>query len=130
MNLTIIKSICISCLALLIFFYQPKIYGLSYEWVPVPKSEFGEQVWDKRSVLKNKDGSIRVLSKFIPKSTSNIAQDILYKMDINCAEKSFRDVAVGANEFNEFENKDSTWKEPNGDILILGVIKEVCDVVK
>ena len=47
-------------------------------------------------------------------------------MDINCSEKSFRDVAVGAKEFNEFKNKDSKWKDPNGDKLILGVIDQVC----
>ena len=77
-------------------------------------------------VHKNQDKSIRVLSKFIPKNSSEITQDILYTMDINCSEDSFRDVAVGAKEFNEFKNKDSEWKDPNGDKLIIGVIDQVC----
>ena len=47
-------------------------------------------------------------------------------MDVNCAEKSFRDIAVGTKEFNEFKNQDSEWKDPNGDTLILGVINQVC----
>ena len=47
-------------------------------------------------------------------------------MDINCSKKSFRDIALGAKEFNEFKNKDSKWKDPNGDKLILGVIDQVC----
>ena len=47
-------------------------------------------------------------------------------MEINCSEKAFRDVAVGVNEFNEFENNDSEWKDPNGDKLILGVIDQGC----
>ena len=47
-------------------------------------------------------------------------------MDVNCSNKSFRDVAVGAKEFDEFENKDKEWKDPNGDKLILGVIDKVC----
>ena len=47
-------------------------------------------------------------------------------MDVNCSEQTFRDIAVGANEFNEFENKDSEWKDPNGDNLILDVIDQVC----
>ena len=126
MNLKTIKNICLSYLTLLIIFYPPKIYALSHKWIAVPKSHFGEQLWDKNSIVKNHDGSIRVFSKFIPRNTTDITQDILYTMDINCWEKSFRDVALGANEFNEFENKDSTWKYPNGDKLILGVIDQVC----
>ena len=121
-----IKSICLNYLALLIIFCPSKIDALSHEWIAVPKSQYGEQLWDQHSVQKNLDGFTRVLSKFIPKSTTNITQDILYTMDINCSEKSFRDIAVGANEFNEFENKDLEWKDPNGDKLILGVIDQVC----
>ena len=126
MNLETIKSVCLSCFALVIIFYPLKIDALSHEWVAVPKSQYGDQLWDKNSVQKNKDGSIRVFSKFIPKSTTDITQDILYTMDVNCLENSFRDVAVGAKEFNEFKNNDSEWKDPNGDKLILGVIKQVC----
>ena len=126
MSLKAIKSICLSCLALLLIFYPPRIDALSHEWVAVQKSQFGEQLWDKNSIQKNQDGSLRVFSKFIPKSTTDITQDILYTMDVNCAENSFRDVAVGAKEFNEFKNKDSAWKDPNGDKLILGVIDQVC----
>ena len=122
-----IKNICLSLLALLIIFTPLKIINaLSPNWVNVPESTYGKQFWDKNSVQKNKDGSIRVLSKFIPTSTTKITQDILYTMDINCSKKSFRDVAIGVNEFNEFNNKDSEWKEPNGDKLILGVIDQVC----
>ena len=47
-------------------------------------------------------------------------------MEINCSDKVFRDIAVGSNEFNEFKNNDSEWKDPNGDKLILGVIEQVC----
>ena len=126
MSLKAIKSICLSCLALLLIFYPPRIDALSHEWVAVQKSQFGEQLWDKNSIQKNQDGSLRVFSKFIPKSTTDITQDILYTMDINCSEKSFRDVALGAKEFNEFKNQDSEWKNPNGDKLILGVIDQVC----
>ncbi len=126
MTLKTIKRICLSCLALLIIFYPPKIDALSHEWIAVPKSQYGEQLWDKKNIQKNQDGLIRVLSKFIPKSTTDITQDILYTMDVNCSKKSFRDVAVGAKEFNEFENLDSEWKDPNGDKLILGVIDQVC----
>ena len=126
MILKTIKSICLNYLALLIIFYPSKIDALAHEWIAVPKSKYGEQLWDQHNVQTNLDGFTRVLSKFVPKSTTDITQDILYTMDINCSEKSFRDIAVGTNEFNEFENKDSEWKEPNGDNLILGVIDQVC----
>tara|TARA_Y100001968_G_scaffold67347_1_gene58236 strand:+ start:1724 stop:1915 length:192 start_codon:yes stop_codon:yes gene_type:complete len=63
-------------------------------------------LWVKNSILKNQDGSMRVFRKFISKNTAEITQDILYTMDINCSEKSFKVVAVGAKEFNEFENND------------------------
>ena len=126
MNIKTIKSICLSYLALLIIFYPAKIDGLSHKWIAVPKSRYGEQLWDQNSIQKNPDGFIRVLSKFVPKSTTDITQDILYTMEIKCSDETFRDIAVGANEFNEFENKDSEWKGPNGDKLILGVINQVC----
>ena len=129
MNLKTIKCICLSCLAFLLVLYPSKIDALSHEWVAVPKSQYGEQLWDKNSVQKNQDGSIRVFSKFIPKGTTDITQDILYTMDVNCSENSFRDVAVGAKEFNEFENKYSEWQDPNGDKLILGVIEQVCALI-
>ena len=58
--------------------------ALTHEWVGVPMSEYGEQLWDRQSIKRNKDGSVRVLSKFIPKTKSEITKDILYTMDINC----------------------------------------------
>ena len=129
MTFKTLKSICLSCFALLLFVYPSKIDALLPEWVAVPKSQYGEQMWDKNSVQKNHDGSIRVFSKFIPRSTTDITQDILYTMDVNCLENSFRDVAVGAKEFNEFKNNDSEWKDPKGDKLIMGVIDQVCTFI-
>ena len=49
-------------------------------------------------------------------------------MDINCFEKSFRDVNVFTDEKNSRLNKFADWQYPNGDELILGVIGEVCRV--
>ncbi len=111
---------------LIIFTPFKTIDALSPSWVSVPKSQYGEQLWDRNNIQKNADGSLRVFSKFIPKSTSEITKDILYTMDINCSEKTFRDVAVGADKFNEFNNKNLEWKDANGDKLIMGVINQVC----
>ncbi len=126
MNLNLLINFCKSCLVILIIFYPLKTDALKHDWVSVPKSQDGEQLWDKNSVQKNQDGSIRIFSKFIPKNTTKITQDLLYTMDINCTEKSYRDVAVGAKEFNEFKNKDALWKDPDGDKLIIEVIDNVC----
>ena len=122
-----IKNIYFVLFAIIIFFAPLKtVDALNSDWVGVPKSEYGEQFWDKNSIQRNQDGSIRVFSKFIPKSTTQITHDIFYTMDIKCSENSFRDIAVGAKEFNEFKNKGLEWKDPNGDKLILGVINQVC----
>ena len=102
--------------------------ALPHEWVGVPKSEYGEQLWDRQSIKRNEDGSVRVLSKFIPKTKSEITKDILYTMDINCFEKSFRDVNVSTYEENSNFNDFADWQDPNGDELILGIIGQVCRV--
>ena len=119
--LSIIVSICIS---------TEKANATPHEWVGVPKSEYGEQLWDKKSIKRNEDGSVRILSKFIPKTKSEITKDILYTMDINCFEKSFRDVNVSIDEVNSNFNDLADWQNPNGDELILGVISQVCRVEK
>ena len=115
--LSIIVSFCISI---------KKSDALPHEWVGVPKSEYGEQLWDRQSIKRNEDGSVRVLSKFIPKTKSEITKDILYTMDINCFEKSFRDVDVSIDEVNSNFNDFADWQDPNGDELILGAISQVC----
>ena len=117
--LSIIVSMCISI---------KQSNALPHEWVGVPKSEYGEQLWDKQSIRRNEDGSVRVLSKFIPKTKSEITEDILYTMDINCFEKTFRDVDVSIDEVNSNFNNLANWQDPNGDKLILGVIAQVCRV--
>ncbi len=114
-----------------IFFFSTAIKeseALSHEWVGVPKSEFGEQLWDRKSIKRNSDGSVRVLSKFIPKTKSEITKDIFYTMDINCFEKSFKDVEVTTDEINGRLNNFAEWQDPNEDPLILGVIGQVCRV--
>jgi len=117
-------------LSIIVFFciLIKKSEALPHEWVGVPKSEYGEQLWDRQSIKRNEDGSVRVLSKFIPKTKSEITKDILYTMDINCFEKSFRDVDVSIDEINSNFNDLADWQDPNGDKLILGVIGQVCRV--
>ncbi len=117
--LSIMLSFCLSI---------KQSYALAHDWVGVPVSEYGEQLWDRKSIKRNEDGSVRVLSKFIPKTKSEITQDIIYTMDINCFEKSFRDVDVYTDEVNSRLNNLADWQDPNGDKLILGVIGQVCRV--
>ncbi len=118
----VLFTICFFCIAI------KQSYALSHEWVGVPISEYGEQLWDRKSIKRNEDGSVRVLSKFIPKTKSEITEDILYTMEINCFEKSFRDVNVFTDEKNSRLNNLADWQDPNEDQLILGVIFQVCKV--
>jgi len=119
--LSIIVSMCIAI---------KQSNALPHEWIGVPKSEYGEQLWDRESIKRNEDGSVRVLSKFIHKTKTEITKDILYTMDINCFEKSFRDVGVSTDELNSNFNDLADWQDPNGDKLILGIIGQVCRVEK
>lgn len=123
------NSICLVLSIIFSFFISIKQSdALPHEWIGVPKSEYGEQLWDRKSIKRNEDGSVRVLSKFIPKTKSEITQDILYTMDINCFEKSFRDVDVTIDEVSSNLNNFADWQDPNGDQLIMGVIGQVCRV--
>ena len=126
-----LKNIICICISLFSILFLPLLTNaIDHDWVAVPASKFGKQLWDSKTMHKNADGSIRVLSKFIPKIKNDITKDILYTMDINCSQKTFRDVGVGAKDFDEFENPEAKWKYPNGDKLILGVISQVCNADK
>ena len=129
--LFLLKNIVCICISLFSILFLPFLTNaIDHDWVSVPASKFGTQLWDAKTMHKNADGSIRVLSKFIPKIKNDITKDILYTMDINCSQKTFRDVGVGAKDFDEFENLEAKWKYPNGDKLILGVISQVCNADK
>ena len=129
--LFLLKNIVCICITLFSILFLPLLTNaIDHDWVSVPASKFGTQLWDAKTMHKNEDGSIRVLSKFIPKIKNDITKDILYTMDINCSQKTFRDVGVGAKDFDEFENLEAKWKYPNGDKLILGVISQVCNADK
>ena len=131
MMLFSLKNIACICISLFSILFLPLLTNaIDHDWVVVPASKFGTQLWDSKTMHKNADGSIRVLSKFIPKIKNDITKDILYTMDINCSQKTFRDVGVGAKDFDEFENPEAKWKYPNGDKLILGVISQVCNADK
>ena len=126
----LIKQFYISILILFTIILQGinpfEANALTHDWLEVPHSKYGKQVWDKSSYQLNNDGSIRILSKFIPKTKNEITSEISYTMDINCTDNTFRDVAIGQENFNEFKNSNDNWEDPNNDQLILGVINQVC----
>ena len=45
-------------------------------------------------------------------------------MDINCFEKSFRDINISPGP----EDNVMDWRDPKGDELIIGVINQVCNL--
>tara|TARA_Y100000589_G_scaffold16161_1_gene13143 strand:+ start:10073 stop:10477 length:405 start_codon:yes stop_codon:yes gene_type:complete len=123
-----IRNIIFYVFLCFVYIFPLKSFAINHDWISVPPSKYGEQLWDKQNINTNEDGSIRVLSKFVPKVKNEITKEIFYTMDINCNEKTFRDVAVGADEFDEYQNIAAKWKYPNGDKLILGVIDQVCKI--
>ena len=79
-NSILFRNIVCSFISIIFFFcISTKQSDASpHKWVGVPKSEYGEQLWDRQSIKRNEDVSVRVLSKFIPKTKSEITKDILY----------------------------------------------------
>ena len=63
--LNLFLTIAINC-------YPYSINALPNNWVEVPPSKYGHQLWDQNSIKINLDGSLRVLSKFIPNKKSEI----------------------------------------------------------
>ena len=97
--------------------------GLTVEWVEVPSTTENHQWWDLNSVTKTKDNKIEVITLFrqadIDKEQSiNTTQ---YLMEIDCIKKLFRDSSI-----NGSPQLDATWKSPNNDELVGGVINNVC----
>ena len=119
------KIFCILFISL-INLYPFNINAMVSEWIEVPRSEFGQQFWDKNSLQDNVDGSVTVQSRFVANSMDIETQEILYTMEINCKENTFRDISTKSKKFYEFKNKNSKWENPKEDKLINGVIYQVC----
>ena len=66
-NSIFLRNIFNLVLSIIVFFCSSikKSEALPHEWVEVPKSEYGEQLWDRKSIKRNEDGSVRVLSKSV-----------------------------------------------------------------
>mgnify|MGYP001278777721 CR=1 FL=1 len=109
-------------LLLIIFIPQGMSLALSHEWQEVPSSQSGRQWWDKESLKINNDGTFRILSKYEAnlKGSNNIYN---YTMDIDCFEKSYKDISI-----NKVETNQNKMLKANGDILIEGVINQVCSI--
>ena len=121
-----LKNLFCILLIVLINLYPNHLLAISPEWIGVPKSEFGEQLWDKSSIQKNSDGSLRINSKFIAKKDGIYEHEIDYTMDINCENSTYRDISTSSNSLNEVRKINEKWNSPNGDPLIMGVINQVC----
>ena len=98
-------------------------FALERTWQEIKTTEDGKQFWDKNSIIKNKDGTIEVLSKFQPTQykNRNIKTEYTYLMKIDCETKLFQDIMI-----NNITQSEYTWKESNGDLLIDKVIQKSC----
>ena len=63
-NSIFFRNLICSVFSIIVFFCISikQSNAFSHEWVGVPQSEYGEQLWDRQSIKRNEDGSVRVLS--------------------------------------------------------------------
>tara|TARA_Y100001968_G_scaffold151428_1_gene138586 strand:- start:325 stop:732 length:408 start_codon:yes stop_codon:yes gene_type:complete len=120
-GISIVKCINLLILTILLI---PNTAALanSYKWNEVPSSQYGRQWWEENTLVKNDDGSIKVISKYRPKQTKREIY-YLYTMDINCKKNLYRDLTVNGKDIPTIK-----WNTPNGDILIQGVINQACSL--
>ena len=119
-----IRTIVAALLGLVIVLAPgPSALAGPVEWVEVPATEAGQQWWDRGSVRLDRDGLRTVLSRFTPAPTADGAQPQgeLYVMQLDCAQKLYRDKQV-----NGIPRFKASWQPAGEDELIGFVIDAVC----
>ena len=96
------------------------------EWREVPSRPEGRQWWDAGSLRATRAGHLSVLSRFQPAADPDQPEGRpplgeLYVMEIDCAQRLFRDVSV-----NGLPRFRSSWELGSDDALIGDVIEAVC----
>ncbi len=106
----------ISCI---ILFTLPTNKAHSYQrnWLEVEKKTASKQMIDINSLKIKNDGEIKMETHYETKSQ----KDILYTMKIDCNKSKFIDVKI-----NNIIQKDSKWKDIEGDKLIETVLNKTC----
>ena len=123
-NVQKILKTLFSLLIILIFFNTSIIaYSADKNWFEVSKTPDGIQYLDRNSLNKKNESEIEIITKYskIDPNTSEIIEDNIYVMRINCLTNKYKDISV-----NGKNNFSAKWEAPNGDKLIDDVISDSC----
>jgi len=95
-------------------------------WQEVPASAEGRQWWDSGSLRLSRGGNLSVLSRFQPAPPPGEEQQRgplgdLYVMEIDCAQRLYRDTSV-----NGIPQLRAEWQPSGSDQLIDAVIEAAC----
>ena len=102
-------------------------FGASHEWIEVSKTSDGIQYLDVSSLNIKRESVIEITTKYskLDADTSEIIENNIYVMRINCINNKFKDISVNGK--NHFFAK---WEYPNGDKLLDDVITDSCNNVQ
>lgn len=90
------------------------------DWQEVPATDEGRQWWDAGSLRRTRDDHLTVLSRFRP-ADAEAAGAGLYVMEIDCAQRLYRDTAV-----NGIPRWRAEWHPAGEEDLTAEVIGAVC----
>ena len=98
-------------------------FGSLNNWIEVSKTTEGIQYLDMDSFNIKLKNEIEITTKYskIDPNTSEILENNVYVMRINCMNNLFKDISV-----NGKNNFSAKWEAPNGDKLIDDVISDSC----
>ena len=118
-------KILINFLAIILIFFNRStiLFGANQIWIEVSKTSEGIQYLDRNS-LKSKSESVKeIITKYskIDPNTSEIIEDNIYVMRINCLTNKYKDISV-----NGKNNLSAKWEAPKGDKLLNDVISYSC----
>ncbi|MFY8147800.1 MAG: hypothetical protein ACOVNL_01110 [Prochlorococcaceae cyanobacterium] len=93
------------------------------DWQAVPTSEEGQQWWDAGSLRRTRNGTVSVLSRYLPATEEGERPRMgdLYVMELDCGQGLYRDTSV-----NGLPRFGSEWQAAGGDHLIDAVIEAAC----
>ena len=108
---------------IILFNRSSMAFGASHEWIEVSKTSDGIQYLDVSSLNIKRESVIEITTKYskLDADTSEIIENNIYVMRINCITNKFKDVSV-----NGKKKLTAKWEDPNGDKLLDDVISDSC----
>ena len=114
-------------ITIIIFFFEPSITNATDNiWTEVSKNSDGTQYLDKDSLIIKDKGIVEIKTKYLITNavSSKTSEEYIYTMQINCTTNKYKDISV-----NGKNNLRAKWEDPDGDKLIMDIIKVSCNNV-